>query len=292
MNLLRSALAIVMLAFPAFAYVGWTQADQSPNHAPVDGSDLRFSVVSIRQNKAGGQQVLGRVTPDGWEMRNMFLLGPILTAYVPLAGGAKTYADDQVVGMPPWLVSDDARFDIDARMDESNLNDWQDPDKQSAMLRTMLQTMLADRLHLRVHRTTKEAPVYALEVSDRGARLKETDPGAAHPGTYPMPGGGMLSMETKDGWMTTHYFGVSVGQLMSFLLGTANRPVVDKTGLAGKYDLTIVKPAPSVVGASTVNSASEMSAAEIVGQLGLRLKPQQGPVETLVIDHVERPSSN
>ena len=67
--------------------------------------------------------------------------------------------------------------------------------------------MLADRLKLVVHRSTKEGPVYSLVVGKSGPKFKESNPAESHPGTDPFPGGGMLFMEKKDGEITTHFSG-------------------------------------------------------------------------------------
>lgn len=193
--------------------------------------------------------------------------------------------------MPAWLISDDDHYDVNAKIDESDLADWQNPAMQPVMLRSMLQSMLKDRLKLVVHRSTREAPVYLLVIGKKGKRFKETDSGEIHPGARPMPGGGMLSREENDGQMLVHYFGISMAQLARFVLGDAGRPIQDRTGLTGKYDVTIVRPIPEGAGTNEVKPI-ETSAAEIADQLGLKLTPAKGQVETLVIDHVERPSPN
>jgi bla regulator protein BlaR1 len=286
--------AAAALALAVWVALGVVHAESSQTgNAAAEGKDLKFSAVSIRQNKSNGPQIFGKSTPDGYEMRNMFLAAAILTAYVPRTGGARIYSDEQVVGLPIWLVSDDDRYDLDAKVDEADLSDWQNPTKQSALLRAMLQTMLADRLKLKVHRSRKQAPVYALVVGKRGPRFKESVPGESHPGAYPMPGGGMLSMEPKDGWVMTHYFDISIGQLISIVLPTPGRTVQDETSLGGKYDMTIERPAPTASGTLAAPPPNaELSAGEIADQLGLKLNPAEGSVETLVIDHVERPSPN
>jgi bla regulator protein blaR1 len=291
--LLLGAAAALALAVPVALCVVHAESSQTDN-AAAEGKDLKFSAVSIRQNKSSGPQIFGKSTPDGYEMRNMFLAAAILSAYVPRTGGVRIYSDEQVVGLPHWLVSDDDRYDLDAKVDEADLSDWQNPTKQPAMLRAMLQAMLADRLKLKVHRSTKQAPVYALVVGKRGPRFKESVPGESHPGAYPMPGGGMLSMEPKDGWVMTHYFDISIGQLISIVLPAPGRTVQDETSLRGKYDMTIERPAPTASGTPAAAPApnAELSAAEIADQLGLKLNPAEGSVETLVIDHVERPSPN
>jgi bla regulator protein blaR1 len=221
----------------------------------------------------------------------------IAMAYVPQTGGAAYYAPAHIIGMPAWLTGDDDHYDVDAKVDEANLADWQNPAKQPAMLRSMLQAMLEDRLKLVVHRSTKEASVYLLVVGTNGTKFKETDPSDPHAGSFPATGGARMSMERNDDQVTLHYFGISMAQLARFVLGNAGRPVQDKTGLTGKYDITIRRPAPVATqqgGQQGGISAPdpEYSAASIADQLGLKLEPANGQVETLVIDHVERPSPN
>jgi uncharacterized protein (TIGR03435 family) len=85
-----------------------------------------------------------------------------------------------------------------------------------------------------------------------------------------------------------------MAQLARFVLG-AERPIEDKTGLIGKYDVTVHRPLPAAAQLGDATDAAVdpgPSAAEIAAQLGLRLELAQGQVETLVIDHVERPSDN
>lgn len=253
----------------------------------------KFAVVSIRKNNSGGPQHRGVATADGYQMKNMFLGYLIRMAYVPQTGGAAFYFTDQLIGMPAWLTGDDDRYDVGAKVDEADLADWQNPAKQPAMLRSMLQAMLEDRLKLRVHRSTREASVDLLLVGKNGPKFKETNPGELHPGSRSMPGGGTLSREQEDDQMTVHYFGISIAQLATWVLGTG-RPVEDRTGLAGRYDVTIQRPALQPNPPQGAISAPDLgpSAASIADQLGLKLEPSKGQVETLVIDHVERPSPN
>jgi bla regulator protein BlaR1 len=253
-------------------------------------------VVSIRRNNAGGPQQFGAATPDGYSMRNMFLAAPIVTAYVPQTGGAKFYADSQIVGLASWLTSDSDHYDIDAKVDDADIPNWQNPALQPSMLRTMLQSMLADRLKLVVHRETKIGAVYSLVRGRGGLKFKETDPNDTHPGSYPFPGGGRLSMELRGGEMTIHYFDISMAQLASLWSDQEGRPVEDSTGLTSKYDITIRKPAhpaePSAGPQDSSTSESEPSIFSLAEELGLKLEPSKEQIETLVIDHVERPSEN
>ncbi len=157
--------------------------------APANNKAWTFEVVSIRPSPPGqGQQQIGP-TPDGYRMRNMFLMFPILTAYVPLAGGAAL--DGGSEGFPDWVNNDP--YDIDAKVAEADLAEWQKPASQAAMLRAMLQSMLADRLKLVVHRGMKETAVYSLIVGKNGPKFKETDPNDPHPGGFTLPGGAIAS---------------------------------------------------------------------------------------------------
>ncbi len=132
----------------------------------------KFAVVSIRENNSGGPQHGGVATADGYQMKNLFLWYLIRIAYVPQTGGAAFYFVDQLIGMPAWLTSDDDRYDVDAKVDEADLADWQNPAKQPAMLRSMLQAMLEDRLKLVVHRSTREGPVDLLVLGKRRAKIQ------------------------------------------------------------------------------------------------------------------------
>jgi len=253
--------------------------------------NLRFEAVSIHQNKSGGPIPLGdlgKATPDGYEMRNMYMIDPILTAYPPADGGSPL--SEKVLGQqPPWLVTD--RWNIDAKVDPADLSDWQNPAKQPAMLRAMLRNMLADRLKLEVHYIEKEEPVYLLVVGKKGPRFKQSVPGESHPGSFPAPGGGGMSMQIKDGLVNFHYFDMTIDQLISLAFHSADRPVQNITGLSGKFDFTVTQPQPHGAGTPEVKPV-EMSPVEKANQLGLKLQPAEGQVGELVIDHVEKPSPN
>jgi len=103
-------------------------------------------------------------------------------------------------------------------------------------------------------------------------------------------------MELHDDQMTTHYFGISIGQLATMWSGEEGRPVIDATGLTGKYDLTLrktIQAHPATDGPTVAPTAGlQESTASLAEQLGLRLESAKGEVETLVIDHIEHPSEN
>jgi len=262
-----------------------------------------FDVVSIRQNvspmqmQRGGMPQFGP-TPDGYQMKNMSIGMVIMTAYVPQTPGSAFYSHDQVKGDPEWF--DRERYDIDARISDEDRADWQKPEMQKAMLQAMLQAMLAERCKLTVHREVKETPISALVVAKSGIKFKETDPTAEHPDGMKLPWGGVLvPNQTKDG-MGMSMYGTSMASLAS-LLSTmgggmgAGRTIVDKTGLTGRYDVVFKFDG----GGPEVQNQGPGAASDpgggiysMLNSLGLKLESTKAPVETLVIDHIERPSGN
>ena len=220
---------------------------------------------------------IGLPTADGYRMTNLFLWYLIRMAYLPQGDSAPYYFNSQIIGMPDWLTSDNDRYDVDAKVDEADLADWQNPVRQPLLQQSMLRMMLEDRLNLVVHRGHKEAPVDLLVVGKNGPKFKMTNPNETHPGARPMPGGGSLSREESDDEMTIHYFAISIAQLASFVVGTG-RPILDRTGLAGRYDVTIQRPLlrPSAQQEDKSAPDLEPSAASIADQLGLRLEPSKG----------------
>jgi uncharacterized protein (TIGR03435 family) len=153
-------------------------------------------------------------------------------------------------------------------------------------LKLMLQGLLADRFKLTLHRESKETPVYALVVGKKGPRL--SDAAQEGSGGMKLVGGDMI------------FQGYSVSKLIDFLahLRSADRPVLDMTGIQGLFDFKVHFADISIGGMAESKRAAEQAfqdpslAASIVEQLGLKLEPRRAPIETIVVDHVERPGEN
>jgi uncharacterized protein (TIGR03435 family) len=182
-------------------------------------------------------------------------------------------------------------YDIDARVDEADVAAWGDPAKQKEMMHAMLQSLLAERCGLVVHRAMVEKPVYALVVGKGGPKFSEakTADSAAilkvDPKANAVPGGG--GMFTLTGHGDVDFYAAPVATLAVVLSNKAGRVVVDKTGLTGRYDMKLEMPqgeGGAEAGASIFTVVQE--------ELGLRMEPAKVPVETLVIDRVERPAEN
>ena len=245
-----------------------------------------FEVVSIRQNTSDSPGKMGGPTADGYLYHQPLLL-MLMTAYVPQVGGAAVYSvQDQVKGLPDWVMTD--RYDVDARIAGQDRAEWQQPESRKVMLRTMLQTLLADRCKLAVHREMKETRSTTLVVAKGGPKFKQTDPTVEHPDGQPLPFGGVV-VSNKD---AIHFYGTSMASLSSFLSSLANRghPVQDKTGLTGLYDFTFsASPADFSDPETPPLEATFLSG---LNNLGLKLDTEKGQVETLVVDHIERPTEN
>jgi bla regulator protein blaR1 len=267
--------------------------------APV--KSYRFEVVSIRQNLSEMQGDLARPTADGYRMTNSWLQLVMNTAYVPQTPGSAFYSPGQVKGLPEWLNTE--RYDIDARISDEDRASWQNPAEQKAMLPAMLQAMLVERCKLVVHCEVKYASVYSLVAGKDGIKFKDTDPTVDPPSGQKLPWGGVLVSTRDSKGSSMSFYGTSMASLSSLLsnilssLGQHEGVVQDKTGLTGRYDFVIKFPLiePRVQGegqgAPQADDPSLM-AFTAAKQLGLKLESTKGQVETLVIDHMERPSQN
>jgi uncharacterized protein (TIGR03435 family) len=288
--------AIVFAAFGVSTAIAIGQASDlagAKGAVPADAAGdkaLAFDVVSIRQNMSRGVHDDFGPTADGYRMINKPLLLLLMTAYVPQSSNAALFAPDNVLGLPGWAMSEN--YDVEAKVPEADLADWQKPALQPAMLRAMLQSMLAERFKLAVHREIKEVSLYTLVVGKNGPKFKETPPDEAHPGAMAIPGGGGY-MSPGDGGQRVQFYDASIATFASLLSTLAGRPIQDKTGLTGRYDLSFPKPAP-MGAASTPGDASDPGPTifSVLEGLGLKLEQAKGETEMLVVDHLERPSGN
>jgi len=204
---------------------------------------------------------------------------------------------------PDWMDSD--FFQVEATMPPSTTGE---------QFRIMLQKLLEERFHLKLHRETKEAPIYSLVVARNGPRMKESksqedvplphdafahrpqgppnlgpDGFPAHPNVPPTGAGIFTTIGTKGIRLTARQ--ATMQSLASTLNAFARRTVEDDTGLTAKYDfiLTFYRPGATLPDGEAL---PEIFSA-IQSQLGLRLDSKTGAAETLVIDHIDKtPTAN
>ena len=187
--------------------------------------------------------------------------------------------ESRISGGPDWVGKD--QFDVTAVPPDSSESRTakQPPVKAtpSAEQRQMLQSLLADRFALKVHREIKQGPVYLLTLGSGKLRLQDPkDRDADSRFAVMQKGGGIVDGET---------FGVNVSMAFVAARLRLDLPVVDETGLNGAYDFHLDPDDPE-------NQNYSAAVFDAMERLGLKLKRGTGPVETLVIDHVERPSAN
>ncbi len=155
------------------------------------------------------------------------------------------------------------------------------PPPTTEQFRLMLQALLADRFHLRVHHAQKDLPVFRLVAAKDGPKLKQSAP-SAEP---------VLRMAEGESFRI-HAVHQPLKTLIDNLADPNNgtgRPIIDQTGLAGLYDFDIEWSRNDLASATETSGPSIFTA---VQRLGLKLEPAKAPTDTIVIDHAEKPSAN
>jgi uncharacterized protein (TIGR03435 family) len=270
------------------------QVEQSHQASPA------FEVVSVRPEDPDGMAHMVKMSfsDDGYQAENATVDMLIRDAY--------GIGDKQIVGAPDWARS--LRFEIDARIDSTTAEQLGKMDAAGRKLahQKMLQSLLTDRFVLAFHRESKELPTYTLVVAKNGSKLHEAKPGDDYANGIRTATGQpvvphMLYMRLGGGRISGQ--GVPLEYLVQQLSSQFGLPVQDKTGLTGSYDFTLEwtpenRRAPLLDDPENTSQPDEVALAApslstaLEEQLGLRLEVQNGPVEMLVIDHVERPTEN
>ena len=191
----------------------------------------------------------------------------------------------RIVNAPDWLNSEAERYELQAKIEESLFAAMQKmpPSQQRDQVALMEQSLLADRFKLKVHFETRQMPVYALVVAKDGPKLSVAKEGEASK---------LFVLDSEQGSEVTAQ-GVTLDEFIhSPLMRAGGRSVVDQTGLAGTYDFTLKWASDLVARDSGQESDAPSLFTAMQEQLGLKLVPTKGPIEVVVIDHIERPSEN
>jgi uncharacterized protein (TIGR03435 family) len=185
----------------------------------------------------------------------------------------------QVSGIPPLLKEDNTRWDVVAKAEGDTV-----PTK--AEFRQMLQSLLADRLNLIAHRETREMLVYALMTGKNGSKLKASAADANEAGRIGPRNGG------RNYYVTLTK--ATVSGLIEILDGSGflDRPVVDRSGITGTFDIELTYTPETRANLAAPDPDDIRIFSALQDQLGLRLEPQKAMIEMMVVDHVEKPSGN
>jgi uncharacterized protein (TIGR03435 family) len=258
---------IITLAVGALIVVTLTAQD-----AP-----LVFDAVSIKPNLsgAGGSGMTSR--PGGFEATNVSLRALILNAF--------DVQEFQVVGGPDWVASD--RFDVTAR-----------GEGDGGARGSRMQAMLADRFKLVTHTETRERPIYALVPARADRRLGP----AMTPALVDCSGGNDPARQRREAGApscglttntgrrggTVRGGGLTMAKIATMLANYgAERPVIDRSGIEGIFDLEL-----KWVNEPTGNAEEVSFFTAVQEQLGLKLEPAMAPGEVMVIDRAEKPDPN
>jgi uncharacterized protein (TIGR03435 family) len=290
---------VVLLATAAYGVFG-----QSDAHPTFEVATIKPSPpVRDSMNRAVGVAYKpgGQIIATNAPLRLLIQFAYAAHDDSPFQGRSSPLLSSQVVGGPAWMDSDG--YNIDAKPGA-------DTDQKHAWL--MLQTLLADRFRLVLHRETRELPVYNLTAKKSGLKLpppKDTKCVYFPFGTTPQHVPGMsvcgyapLLLSSTGLWMEGRK--LHMADLVRELSRTLGEPVLDKTGFTGEFDIDLnytdedatkspSSTAPYDSGGNQLQTHPDLSIVfAAMDQLGLKLKPAKGPVEVLVVDHAERPSPN
>jgi bla regulator protein BlaR1 len=280
-------------ALNAFSGQAALEAPQQP------ATPLAFEVASVKPNKSQDWRRSSKrlqFTPGGGFIAvNLPLDGIIGIAY-NVSG-----LTDRLSGGPDWIHAE--KYDIDATAEQDAIPAGSSAKIRSEKMRLMLQALLVDRFKLAIRREMKERPVYALVVAKNGPKLQKanTDENSC-------------ALDSNNDTTSCHLiFGgegrglhgsaVDMSDLALSVSDWSDRPVIDRTGLRGLFNIQTEGWAPlrsrgplPGEGPSAEESASadlsRPTLVMILQRLGLKLESQRAPVESFVIEHVERPTEN
>jgi uncharacterized protein (TIGR03435 family) len=282
----------MMLLFLLFSVVGLNRTSQLHAQTQVVGvaSNLpSFEVISIRGHKSGYWPTFERkeFTADGFTWMNAQPQALIVYAYQlkdPRLG------PNLIPGAPKWIRSE--WYDIQARMSELDIEKLRkmNPQQRDFYQRQLLQSLLADRFKMKSHLVWKESRSYELVLDKNGP--KNLTP------AQPNEDGRVEWVDAGYG----QYHAVPLDALLMLLQMQIDCPVVNKTSLTGKYSFefkwsrtaeTMPPPGASSVPQPPVDDVSRPSLFKALQEeLGLKLVPIQVPLESIMIDHIEKPSPN
>lgn len=243
---------------------------QTPT-APSAKVPIAFDVVSIKPNHTGAPGMVNRTPPDGYSVENM-------TVRIILSDAFGIRAD-LISGGPGWLDSD--HYDLTAKVAGDDLAAYHALTKEQRG--QMLQAVLAERFQLVAHTVSKELPGYTLVVAKGGFKLQP------------------VAADKRGGWGAgfgdIRADGTSIATLCELLSQQLQQTVVDQTGLTGIYTFHLQWEQERPRSSGPADAAGEPSGlpalpTALEEQLGLKLVPGKAPVESLVVDGIERPTEN
>jgi uncharacterized protein (TIGR03435 family) len=246
----------------------WITVSIAPAQTPPAPTAFKFDVASIRPSKAD-EHARSHIISSAHDGRFTVINVPLKM----LLQFAFDLPESQIMGAPSFASE---KFDIEARSDPAIDDLLSKLDSAQARLqkRLMIQALFADRFKLASHAETRQLPIFNLITAKNGPKLQQSKSNGK---TYNYHRG-MIDDQ-----------GVTLSVFAEHLALQVGRPIVDKTAVEGRYDITL-KWTPENDTTTSEPTVSLFTAFE--EQLGLKLESTKGPVQILVIDHLEKPSDN
>jgi len=277
------------------------KVDAQTQSAAAGTQDFKYEVSSIKPTKADARSHRSNTGEDAYSASNVSLTRLIRQAYGLPVGGRAAQDDGRVVGAPNWA---DDGYDVEAKMDGDMAEALTklDPVARAAARQQMLQALLAERFQLKVHLEERESPVYFLVAGKNGPKLQAAKPGDDYANGYKLPNGraaGAGFNSDEEGKISGQ--GVTLDNFAAWLSGQVGKMVQNKTGLPGKYDLTLSwsrEATREELGPPSTDAPSDSTDPRpsifvaLQEQLGLKLESGKGPIQVVVVDHAEKPSGN
>jgi uncharacterized protein (TIGR03435 family) len=239
-----------------------------------------FEVATIKPNKTGNNRRSFMYNQIGMSMEGVPVQMMLKETF--------NVSEDRILGVPNWVKTD--RFDVEAKVSSADAPKIDHLTIEQR--RFMLQSLLAERFNLKYHHETKELPVYTLVIAKGGLKVKQNPAGGEHEQSgIRMSGRG--DFEGMNANMNVLCHVLSEQPELS-------HTIIDKTGLTGSFDFHLQwTPSDSGPAGPDGNSSSGISDSDkpslftaLQEQLGLKLESQKGPVDVIVIDHIDPPSPN
>jgi bla regulator protein BlaR1 len=305
-KLLLSTAGVLALALPLVFGLLNAPKMRAQEQAATPGAGASNVEIMIKSDAGAGAHRVGMMySPAGFQAMHATLQALLQEAYGVQA--------NQIVGGPDWIKT--APFDLEVGPKDHksarglmSIEDDKSPGSASieqsleqSRIRNqrLLQAALAERFKVTLHPETRELSTYALLVGDDGSKLQPARPTSSYSDLVKGPDGIPMNKSfrikhdgAQSGLDARAMSTADIAWHLSMQLGTA---VVDKTGLTGDYDFTLNwKSDGSVGNFNAPASDASVSALQtaIQEQLGLKLEPQKGPMQVLVIDHAEKPAEN
>jgi uncharacterized protein (TIGR03435 family) len=302
----------VLLAGAGVLAVAGTIAIVVTNPPPVQAQStphLTFEAASVKLHKAGDNQFgYPQFLPGG-----RFISRAPLQAVIAYAYDLPLLASHRLSGGPDWIRSSDSAYDIEATPAPGAVPDGLASNVRNDRLRSMLQTLLLDRFKLVIRRETKEMQVYALVVGKEGPKLEKAVVEEKDcPSTDILGLARPVPSAPKDDKPPCHtIFGgrgrglhgqaVDMSDVVRFVEGWTDRPLMDRTGIKGLYHIETQPWLPMDLASSSPAPGTKQDGVEaldlptiftVFERLGLKMDGRKDRVDVYVIDHIEKPSEN